>query len=704
MRQQDQQEPVQWQPLLPTDNAATRHSKTASAIKKGVIVPHPINEEPHNLQWRYQQFASWFSRYFSTQWNPLYHLGEISIFMFTIACISGIYLFLFYTVDPTQAYNSTEELTHQWVGGIMRSLHRYSSDALVVFVALHFLQTLIMGKFRRVLAWISGFVALIVTGIIGLTGYLLVWDQKAKLLGLLTAKLLSALAIFEQTIASAFVLNDLQYLGGFFRVSLFAHIFLSFAIVFVLWIHVMRIAKPKIFPSREIMIMSTASLVFVCIAFPALSDLPAQGTILPLDARFDWFYFFGYFPMVFVSPLATWVIWGALLLTLALLPVFFRKKEVYPAYVDWNKCDGCLQCYLDCPYGAISMVGPENDKKALVDEDRCVGCGICVASCKDFGVDIATKPDLSQIRVKTHSSELYTLESQQTQKKLDAVIFRCQFIPRSEIPESDTVHVFTVPCIGNVHAETVGDMLRDHAEGVALVACEDCFFRFGNQWTEKRFARTRRPLFNRKTAPARVRLVKASVGKHSSRAEIKTFIESLSGVDDSATKGKIGVSEFGKIRYVAAAALIFLGSFTLPWLSTSKISFYPEAQGTLIISLKYTSSSLTTSARSGASDLSHMQAPVQISSRRSPLRVEVRSATDGKEIYSEILRPRGFREDLAIVAYKEITLAPGAVHITLSETEAPEKTYRVQNAQIKAHGGLVVSFMGDALKVQEKGN
>ena len=46
--------------------------------------------------------------------------------------------------------------------------------------------------------------------------------------------------------------------------------------------------------------------------------------------------------------------------------------------IDTEKCAGCMQCYLYCPDGVISI----EEKKAVVDYDFCKGCGICSRICK----------------------------------------------------------------------------------------------------------------------------------------------------------------------------------------------------------------------------------------------------------------------------------------------------------------------------------
>ena len=96
----------------------------------------------------YQKFSSWLGRIYSTELNPMYHLGGITVLMFTIACISGIYVFIFYDINPRQAWESVEAMSSNYFNGWMRNIHRYSSDLLVVFTLIHLVHTLITSKFK----------------------------------------------------------------------------------------------------------------------------------------------------------------------------------------------------------------------------------------------------------------------------------------------------------------------------------------------------------------------------------------------------------------------------------------------------------------------------------------------------------------------------------------------------------------------------
>ncbi len=109
-------------------------------------------------------------------------LGFTAMALFGMQAVTGIVLAMFYKPDPTKAYGSIESITHEvtW-GWLVRGMHKWGASAMIVVVFLHMGRVFFFGsyKYPRELTWVTGAILLIMTMFMGLTGYLLVWDQKA---------------------------------------------------------------------------------------------------------------------------------------------------------------------------------------------------------------------------------------------------------------------------------------------------------------------------------------------------------------------------------------------------------------------------------------------------------------------------------------------------------------------------------------------
>jgi electron transport complex protein RnfB len=65
----------------------------------------------------------------------------------------------------------------------------------------------------------------------------------------------------------------------------------------------------------------------------------------------------------------------------------------YFAVIDEDKCTACEICVERCQVGAIALT----DGSAAVDLDRCIGCGLCVSGCPSDAAALKRKPD-SKVR------------------------------------------------------------------------------------------------------------------------------------------------------------------------------------------------------------------------------------------------------------------------------------------------------------------
>lgn len=109
-------------------------------------------------------------------------LGGLALTTFLLLGGSGFLLLFYYAPTPERAYASIQFLEMDvWGGGYLRSLHRLSSHALLILVALHSLRVVLTGAFRRKerLNWIVGCLLLFLSVFAAYTGYLLPADQLA---------------------------------------------------------------------------------------------------------------------------------------------------------------------------------------------------------------------------------------------------------------------------------------------------------------------------------------------------------------------------------------------------------------------------------------------------------------------------------------------------------------------------------------------
>ena len=88
----------------------------------------------------------------------------------------------FYTPSPTQAYGSITHITNDvFLGEFVRGMHKWGASVMIILIFLHMARTFFFGayKYPRELNWVIGVVLLILTMVMGLTGYLLPFDQRS---------------------------------------------------------------------------------------------------------------------------------------------------------------------------------------------------------------------------------------------------------------------------------------------------------------------------------------------------------------------------------------------------------------------------------------------------------------------------------------------------------------------------------------------
>jgi quinol-cytochrome oxidoreductase complex cytochrome b subunit/ferredoxin len=626
----------------------------------------------------FQRFSSLMGKIYSTELNPLYYLGGITIFLFTVACISGIYIFIFYNINPRLAWDSVNNMSANFFNGWMRSIHRYSSDLLVIFILLHLLHTLFTSKFKRLVSWISGIISFLIVITIGVTGFILVWDQKAKLAGYLTAKLFSSLPIFDPSIAGAFLLNDLNTVGGFFKVALFGHIVLSLVTVIVIWIHILRLSKPKIFPPKKLMIYVFIALGIISIVVPVQSDPPAQASNLPIQTTFDWYYYFGYYLMKIFTVNQNWLILIGSGIILCIIPYIIKRKNNPPVYIDLEKCDACNLCSYDCPFEAIDMLTVNGKRKAILSPDKCVGCAICIGSCDEHAI---SHPHFPQLAL-------------QLQEKADVTLFSCSYFPEPEIPNELNVVHYRVPCSGSVMPRDVQEILENNSKKVAILSCEDCYYRLGKTWTTERFLRKRPPTFSKKYDASKLKLFTLT---QYTKEKLVSFFQEPEAADKM--KAKFNIADHLKGNHILSVIIMTLFFALMLPLSSTTVRFFNPAEKMLIVNFKYISSPQEYEQQSTGAV--HMRALNPVVKKRSTVKLKISSSSDKKVLFEKEFTPRGLRHDIAMFIYSQLVLEQDLVDVQLVETAFPDKQLNISNVQLKKGDGTFVILKDGKLVVAE---
>lgn len=114
--------------------------------------------------------------------NYSYCLGGIAFTLYLISAATGILLAIYYVPSVGEAYISVIRINEEvFLGWLVRSMHKWSANLLIVFIMLHALRVFVNGSYKppRELNWVAGVFTFVLSMASGFTGYLLPWDQKA---------------------------------------------------------------------------------------------------------------------------------------------------------------------------------------------------------------------------------------------------------------------------------------------------------------------------------------------------------------------------------------------------------------------------------------------------------------------------------------------------------------------------------------------
>ncbi|HEY6545432.1 MAG TPA: FAD-binding oxidoreductase [Dokdonella sp.] len=325
-----------------------------------------------------------FNRAFGDRLNPFYHLGSITFFLFWIVAGSGLYLYAFFDTSVTGAYASVQSLTeNQWyAGGVLRSAHRYASDAMVLMLVLHMLRYFAFDRLHgfRTFSWLTGVGLIWLVYVSGINGYMLPWDKLAQYVVVSSFEWMDWLPGFGGTLSRNFIdpssVND-----RLFSLLAFIHIGVPLLLLLLMWVHIQRVPKASTQPPRPIAIGLAATLLAMSLLVPVHSHGgPADLGSEVVSVALDWFFLLVY-PL-----LKTWsfaAVWALVVIGTGVLVVMpwlggVRRKAggqriyqlaAHPGPEHVNARDGETLLEAGLRAGLV-----------LPYECRNGGCGVCVCT------------------------------------------------------------------------------------------------------------------------------------------------------------------------------------------------------------------------------------------------------------------------------------------------------------------------------------
>jgi len=269
--------------------------------------------------------------------NPLYIVGGLVWLAWMVVIVTGIILMVWYIPTTTGAYRSILHLTQDIpFGWLVRGMHKYGADMLVISITIRIYRMYFAGEYKKPgeLSWMILFASLVLAMISGITGYALIWNQRA----FWAAKTVLTVPTYYDEIpglgklgighAIAYIFLGGPALGQPTLTRFYA-IHYGISIVFVVLAEVFFYRTRR---RRLNLSYFTVGLVLAFLAYVSFDQLTAMGrwanpNRTPLPILSDWYFLALYQLVKYMPPLWAGIAPGLLIGYGMLVPFLDRTKE-----------------------------------------------------------------------------------------------------------------------------------------------------------------------------------------------------------------------------------------------------------------------------------------------------------------------------------------------------------------------------------------
>ena len=165
------------------------------------------------------------------------------MFAFVAQAFTGVFLAMYYTPSPIEAYDSMRHINNEvFLGEFVHGMHKWGATVMTILLFVHMARTFVFGayKYPRELNWVVGVLLLMMTMTMGFTGYLLPFDQRSfwatvvgvnlngtgPIIGPFLADFLRGGADFTATTLSRFYAIHMMLVPGLIGALIGAHLYL----------------------------------------------------------------------------------------------------------------------------------------------------------------------------------------------------------------------------------------------------------------------------------------------------------------------------------------------------------------------------------------------------------------------------------------------------------------------------------------------
>jgi quinol-cytochrome oxidoreductase complex cytochrome b subunit len=286
-----------------------------------------------------------------SRWRYTLGAGGTAVFLLLVVGATGILEMFYYIPTPDQAAQSIQTISYLVpFGGLIRNLHYWSAQFLLIVSAVHLVRVVFTGSYAppRRFNYLLGLALFISALLLDFTGYILRWDQGIQWALVVGTNLIKTIPWIGDSLYVALTGGTQPGLPTLIRFYAW-HIFglMLAALILLVW-HIFRVRRdggiavppPHLRADKErisrnelirrevLAMLLTGAALILCAAFiPAPIAQPiADINVMSGDAKAPWFF-------LWVQQMLKWgdpFIWGILipliiLVVLALIPYVFPK-------------------------------------------------------------------------------------------------------------------------------------------------------------------------------------------------------------------------------------------------------------------------------------------------------------------------------------------------------------------------------------------